>query len=153
MQSSASVTGIQTWFEWKELNTELSSTTSVKTAHGYFAWFQSLGSIGRVFQLVSRRCDISIFRTLPIAPVMVNRIKFERRQSRFWKFQNRSHDICSGLQIVFVISQKKNLLCHPCIRLPQSNAYIQLKAKILPGCDCQVQLLWCFGGEKLQLLQ
>lgn len=91
IQSSASVTGVQTWFKWKELNIKLSSTTSVKWIIAICLISESR-SIGWVFGLVSRRFDKSIFRSLHVASVMVSKVKFEERQSRLWKSRKRSHD-------------------------------------------------------------
>lgn len=121
MQSSASVTGIGAWYKWKKLSTELLNICW--TNHGYFVWFQNLGSIGQIFWLVRRRFGIRVFRSLHIALVMASKIKFEGKECGFPKSLNRNHDIHSDLHVVFLTTQmdkEGSALLPLCIRLHRS---------------------------------
>lgn len=135
IQSSAPVTGVQTWFPPKELNIKLLSTTPAKHIVAILLDFR-VQTNWPDFLACKKNFDNRIFRPLHVASVMVSKIKFEEKQSRFWKSQNGSPDyLCRSTDCFHNNPRGQGRISsvtHLCIRLHQSNIRILLKAKVCP---------------------
>jgi len=147
------------WLEYKHDSSEKNWTVNYPQQHlsnrsWLFCLLSEPRSVDQIFWLAHRRLDNTVFRSLCVASVTVSHIKFEGRQSSFWKSQNRSRN-CSYLQIVSITTQvdkEASALPPTCA----SGCISPIHAFCLRQKSCpvhEVQWLWCFDAEKLQLLQ